>query len=58
MKPHDFEDISVGKILPFVQIARVMNELKAAQKIDNGEVHGSLWCPPFRILSYPILLYA
>jgi hypothetical protein len=54
MKPGDYEDISVSKILQFVQGAGLLNDrVKGLHKRSiTVEVHGSLWCPTFRILFY------
>jgi hypothetical protein len=52
MKPGDFEDISVTKILHFAQGAGLLNERakRLHKRSITVEVQGSLWCPPFRII--------
>jgi hypothetical protein len=54
MKPGDFEDISVSKILHFVQGAGLLNGWTVAQKIDNG---GSAWVTVMPTLLYSFLFY-
>jgi hypothetical protein len=57
MKPGDFKDISVSRLLPFVQSAGLLN--KWIQGLHKGsemvDVHGTLWCPPY---FYSILFYS
>jgi hypothetical protein len=52
MKPGDSGDISVGKILHFVQGAGLLNECTKGlcKRSVTVEVHASLWCQPFHIL--------
>jgi len=55
MKPSDFEDISVSKILQFVQSVGLMNQLKDCTKdLSRSKCMGH-WCPPFCTLLYSIL---
>jgi hypothetical protein len=50
MKPGDFKDISVSKLLHFVQSAGLQ---KGSSMVD---VRGTLWCPPclYSILCYTV----
>jgi hypothetical protein len=52
MRPGDFEDISVSRIMHFVQSARLYKGSKSVA------VPGSLWCPPLYILFYSVLFYS
>jgi hypothetical protein len=49
MKLGDFKDISVNRLLHFVQSAGQLN--KWIQGLHKGsemvDVHGTLWCPPY-----------
>jgi hypothetical protein len=58
MKPSDFEDISVSKILNFVQGAGLLNECAKGlhKRLTMAEVHGSL-SVSYSILCYSILQY-
>jgi hypothetical protein len=59
MKLEDFKDISVSRLLHFVQSSGLLN--KWIQGLHKGsklvDVHGTLWCPPsyYSILLYSIL---
>jgi len=57
MKPDDFEDISVSKILHCVQDVGLLNGCANGLHILSipVEVHGSLQCLPFCILFYFVL---
>jgi hypothetical protein len=56
MKPGDFKDIFVSRLLHFVQSVGLLN--KWIQGLHKGsemvDVHGALWCPPYL---YSILFY-
>jgi hypothetical protein len=58
IKPGVFEDISVSKILHFFQGVGLLTEWAEGlhKRSITVKVHGSLWCPPFRILFYSVLL--
>jgi hypothetical protein len=57
MKPGNFKDISVSRLLHFVQSVGLLN--KRIQALHKGselvDVHGMLWCPPY---FYSILFYS
>jgi hypothetical protein len=60
MKPGDSEDISVSKILCFVQGVGLLNQCVEGlhKRLIMVEVYGSLWCLPFCILLYSIPFYS
>jgi len=59
IQPGDFEDISVRRLLHFLAgVGLLCMNVRVAQKINTGSVHGSLQCPPFFILFYSILFYS
>jgi len=60
MKPDDFEDISLSKMLHFVQDVMLLNGCANGLHIMSipVKVHGSLQCLSFCILFYSILFYS